>query len=61
MKIEKLNDNQIRCTLTHADLGSTSFKAKRTGIWHGKSQSLFQRYDAAGIFLTLALKQKTSL
>ena len=26
MKIEKINDNQIRCTLTHADLAARNLK-----------------------------------
>ena len=26
MKIEKLNENQIRCTLTHADLAARHLK-----------------------------------
>ena len=38
MKIEKINDNQIRCTLTHADLAARTLKIT------------ISRYDAAGLF-----------
>ena len=38
MKIEKINDNQIRCTLTHADLAARNLKISELA------------YDAAGIF-----------
>ena len=32
MKIEKLNENQIRCTLTHADLAARHLKLRRHSI-----------------------------
>ena len=34
MKIEKLNENQIRCTLTHADLAAPAPQTERAGIWN---------------------------
>ena len=48
MKIEKLSDNQIRCTLTRADLARTSAPTQRTGLWYRKSEITFPRYDATG-------------
>ena len=32
MKIEKINDNQIRCTLTRADLADRQLQTERTGL-----------------------------
>ena len=42
MKIEKVNENQIRCTLTREDLADRE--------WNGKSKKSFPRHDAAGFF-----------
>ena len=39
MKIEKINDNQIRCTLTKEDLESTPYPHQRTGLWYRQSQA----------------------
>lgn len=41
MKIEKLNDNQIRCTLTHADLAERQLKLSELAYGTEKAKSLF--------------------
>lgn len=41
MKIEKLNDNQIRCTLTHADLVARELKLSELAYGTEKAKSLF--------------------
>ena len=48
MKIEKINDNQIRCTLTHADLAARNLKISE--LAYGTEKITISRYDAAGIF-----------
>ncbi|MEF9839598.1 MAG: adaptor protein MecA [Lachnospiraceae bacterium] len=42
MKIEKLNDNQIRCTLTRADLATRQLKLSELAYGTDKAKSLFQ-------------------
>jgi len=42
MKIEKLNDNQIRCTLTHADLQARHLKLSELAYGTEKARSLFR-------------------
>lgn len=42
MKIEKLNDNQIRCTLTRADLADRELKLSELVCGTEKAKSLFQ-------------------
>lgn len=42
MKIEKLNDNQIRCTLTRADLADRELKLSELAYGTEKAKSLFQ-------------------
>ena len=42
MKIEKINDNQIRCTLTHADLADRKIKLSELVSGTEKAKSLFQ-------------------
>ena len=42
MKIEKLNDNQIRCTLTRDDLASRELKLSELICGSEKAKSLFQ-------------------
>ncbi len=42
MKIEKLNDNQIRCTLTHDDLADRQIKISELVCGGEKAKSLFQ-------------------
>ncbi|MDD3140040.1 MAG: adaptor protein MecA [Lachnospiraceae bacterium] len=42
MKIEKLNDNQIRCTLTRADLADRQLKLSELAYGTDKAKSLFQ-------------------
>lgn len=42
MKIEKINDNQIRCTLTHADLVERQLHLSELAYGTEKAKSLFQ-------------------
>ena len=42
MKIEKLNENQIRCTLTHADLVARHLKLSELAYGTEKAKSLFR-------------------
>ena len=42
MKIEKLNDNQIRCTLTREDLISRKIRLSELTYGSEKAKSLFQ-------------------
>lgn len=42
MKIEKLNDNQIRCTLTRADLAARQLKLSELAYGTEKAKSLFR-------------------
>ncbi|MDY5845471.1 MAG: adaptor protein MecA [Bariatricus sp.] len=42
MKIEKINDNQIRCTLTHADLAERELKLSELAYGTEKAKSLFR-------------------
>lgn len=42
MKIEKINDNQIRCTLTRADLADRQLKLSELVCGGDKAKSLFQ-------------------
>lgn len=48
MKIEKINENQIRCTLTREDLESHQVNLKELAYGSEKAKKLFLRYDAAG-------------
>ena len=41
MKIEKLNENQIRCTLTHADLAARQLQLSELAYGTEKAKSLF--------------------
>ena len=41
MKIEKINDNQIRCTLTHADLVERQLHLSELAYGSEKAKSLF--------------------
>ena len=45
MKIEKVNENQIRCTLTREDLAERQIKLSELAYGTEKAVS---RYDAAG-------------
>ena len=47
MKIERLNENQIRCTLNKSDLASRQLKINELAYGSDKAKELF-RYDAAG-------------
>lgn len=47
MKIEKINENQIRCTLTREDLESHQVNLKELAYGSEKAKT-FPRYDAAG-------------
>ena len=42
MKIEKLNDNQIRCTLTQSDLNARELKLSELAYGTEKAKTLFQ-------------------
>ena len=42
MKIEKINDNQIRCTLTREDLETRELKLSELAYGSEKAKSLFQ-------------------
>jgi len=42
MKIEKLNDHQIRCTLTHADLAARQLKLSELAYGTEKARTLFR-------------------
>lgn len=42
MKIEKLNENQIRCTLSHADLAARHLKLSELAYGTEKAKSLFR-------------------
>ena len=42
MKIEKLNDNQIRCTLTPADLADRHLKLSELAYGTEKAKALFR-------------------
>ena len=48
MKLEKINENQIRCTLTREDLEMHQVNLRGTGLRIRESQETFPRYDAAG-------------
>lgn len=48
MKIEKINDNQIRCTLTREDLENHQIRISELAYGTEKAKKLFLRYDAAG-------------
>ena len=48
MKIEKLSDNQIRCTLTRADLAERQLQLSELAYGTEKARSLLPRYDATG-------------
>ena len=47
MKLEKINDNQIRCTLTREDLEMHQVNLRELA-YGSESQETFSRYDAAG-------------
>ena len=42
MKIEKINENQIRCTLTRADLAERKLKLSELTYGSEKARNLFQ-------------------
>ena len=42
MKIEKVNDNQIRCTLTKADLADRELKLSELAYGTEKAKGLFR-------------------
>ena len=48
MKIEKINDNQIRCTLTRADLADRQLKLSELAYGSEKAKSLFHDMMQAG-------------
>ena len=48
MKIEKVNDNQIRCTLTKADLADRELKLSEIAYGTEKAKNLFSSYHYQG-------------
>ena len=42
MKIEKINDNQIRCTLSHQDLEERELKISELAYGTDKAKELFR-------------------
>ena len=48
MKIEKINEHQIRCTLTREDLAMRHIKLSELAYGSEKAKMLFRGYDAAG-------------
>ena len=42
MKIEKINENQIRCTLTREDLANREIKLSELAYGSEKAKSLFR-------------------
>lgn len=50
MKIEKINDNQIRCTLTRDDLAQRQLKLSELAYGSEKRKVFIPRDDAAGRF-----------
>ena len=50
MKIEKVNENQIRCTLTREDLADRELKISELAYGTEKAKKSFPRHDAAGFF-----------
>ena len=48
MKIEKISDNQIRCTLTREDLENHQIRLSEIAYGSEKSQKAFSGHDAAG-------------
>ena len=54
MKIEKINDNQIRCTLTRDDLAQRQLKLSELAYGSEKAKSLFREMmqQAASEFAT---------
>ena len=48
MKIEKMNDHQIRCTLTSEDLATRNIKLSELAYGSEKDPRFIPGYDAAG-------------
>ena len=57
MKIEKISDNQIRCTLTRADLADRQLQLSELAYGTEKAKSLFRDMMPSN----LVLKQKIFL
>ena len=57
MKIEKVNENQIRCTLTREDLASRELKISELAYGTEKAKSLFRDMMQQANF-NLASKQR---
>lgn len=49
MKIEKISNNQIRCTLTKQDLADRELKLSELAYGSEKAKSLFRDMMPAGI------------
>ena len=50
MKIEKLSDNQIRCTLTRADLAERQLQLSELAYGTEKARSLFHDMNSTRVF-----------
>ena len=69
MKIEKINDNQIRCTLTRDDLAQRQLKLSELAYGSEKAKSLFREmmqqaaseFQAELAFRGLALENRLSV
>lgn len=48
MKIEKINENQIRCTLTKSDLEERHIRLSELAYGSEKAKGPLPGYDAAG-------------
>ena len=48
MKIEKINENQIRCTLTREDLELHQIRLSELAYGSEKAKKTFSWYDGAG-------------
>lgn len=56
MKIEKISENQIRCTLTKEDLADRNIKISELAYGTGKTRELFQDMMQRGQTMILVLK-----
>lgn len=55
MKIERVNENQIRCTLNQADLASRQLKISELA-YGSEKQKNFSGYDAKRLPMRLVLR-----
>ena len=60
MKIERLNENQIRCTLNKSDLASRQLKINELAYGSDKAKELF-RDICSRLHMNLVLRRKILL